>query len=352
VRRPFSKRERREDREPAIPPPLDTEAETVADHPNAPRSVPPPAGSRSAAQPPVPAAAPPPVPLPLRRKHELPAAPTMGRIASNWRRRLADTTWPRPGVAADGGELGGFQVLAASVAGQKHLHEGSQRQDAYYFASLGDDGVVLAVADGVSSRPLAAIGAEVAVFAAVRGYLKATWSTAGEEDGGDELSERLAAAVDRGEDAVFEAANQMRIETGELSTTLLIADLRRGDDGSVAVTTAGVGNSSALALAPGSPPAVIGGPPEGGSPAQYHHFLPGDPGRAQVDRARLPAGAALVLATDGFADDLHASPAVRDWLWDRIGAAASPIEFAHVLSYRRQGTNDDLTAVVARPLAR
>jgi hypothetical protein len=272
----------------------------------------------------------------------------MGRIAGNWRRQLADTTWPRPGFAADGGELGGFQVLAASVAGQKHLHEGSQRQDAYYFASLGSDGAILAIADGVSSHPLAAIGADVAVFAAVRGYLKTT----GEEDGDDMLSERLSAAVDRGEDAVFEAANQMRVEAAELSTTLLLADLRRGADGEVAVTVAGVGNSSALALVPGSPPAVIAGPPEGGSPPQYHQFLPGDTGRAGIDRARLPAGAALVLATDGFADDLHASPAVGDWLWDRIAAAGSPIEFAHVLSYRRQGTNDDLTAVVARPLAR
>src|SRR5215203_562258 len=323
---------RHEEDELSVPPPVDPGAETVADHLDPPRPAPQPA--------PAPAPAP-------RRKHELPAAPTMGRIASNWRRRLADTTWPRPGVAADGGELGGFQVLAASVAGQKHLHEGSQRQDAYYFATLGDDGVVLAVADGVSSHPLAGIGADIAVFAAVRGYLKATWSAAGD---GDTIPERLVAAVDRGEDAIFEAANQMRIEPRELSTTLLLVDLRHGNDGSVAVTTAGVGNSSALALAPGSPPAVIGGPPEGGAPAQYHQFLPGDPGRAQVDHARLPAGAALVLATDGFADDLHASPAVGDWLWDRIGAAGSPIEFAHVLSYRRQGTNDDLTAVVAMPL--
>jgi hypothetical protein len=59
----------------------------------------------------------------------------------------------------------------------------------------------------------------------------------------------------------------------------------------------------------------------------------------------------LVLATDGFADDLHASPVLRDWLWERLGAADTPIEFAHVLSYRRQGTSDDLTAVLARSLS-
>ncbi len=156
--------------------------------------------------------------------------------------------------------------------------------------------------------------------------------------------------MDRGEDAIFDAAAQIGIEPEELSTTLLIADLQRDNDGRVVVTVAGVGNSSALALTPQLPPAVIAGPPEGGSPAQYHEFLPGTSGRVGVDQATLPPDAVLLLATDGLADDLHASPVLRDWLWERLGDAVTPIEFAHVLSYRRQGTSDDLTMILARPL--
>lgn len=271
----------------------------------------------------------------------------MGRISRQWRRRLADAAWPRPGFAADGGELGGFQVLAASAAGQKHLHEASQRQDAYYFASLGD-GVVLAVADGVSARPLAAIGAEVAVFAAVRSYLVATWS--GTEGGRDPVAARLAQAVDLAAEAVFGAAAEMKLAPEDLSTTVLLADLRRDRTGRITVTTAGIGNSSAMIIPAGLPPVVIAGPREGGSPKEYHRFLPGVPGRARIERASHPGEAVVVLATDGFADDLHDSPVLRDWLHDRLGSAVTPVEFAHVLSYRRQGTSDDLTVLAARAL--
>jgi serine/threonine protein phosphatase PrpC len=349
--RPGGRRQRREaqgepeQREPQAPrerPPVDpSEAETLTE-------------ADTAAQRPAPAPSGPSPPTPEPRKPALPQdtpalpdPPVIGRIASSWRRRLAQAEWPHPGYVADGGELGDFELLAASVVGQGHLHRASQRQDAYRFAATAD-GVALAVADGVSAKPLAAIGAETAAFAAVQVYRElAEEAAAAPELAAAEGSERLRLAVGAADRAVRETAARLKLEPRELSTTLLLAHLRRGEQGAMVVETASIGNSSALALRGEEPPAILSGPgPEDRS--AYADFLPGEPHVVRVDGATLQPEATLVLATDGLAEDLHLSPGVRGWLWSRASEARSPLEFAHALSYRRQGTSDDLTAVVAR----
>lgn len=274
-------------------------------------------------------------------------SPTIGRVASSWQRHHADAEWPRPGYAADGGQLGEFEVLAASVIGQGHLHRAAQRQDAYDMAA-GADGVVLGIADGVSAKRSAAIGAEVAAFVAVRRCIELGRRPDREDEASTEvIAGRLADAIGKADAAVAATAADLEIAAEELSTTLLLAHLDRTRSGSIAVTTAAVGNSSALELTGAAAPRVISGPaPE--DRRAYGEFLPGAAEAVRATRSELRPGAVLVLATDGLAEDLHASAAVRQWVWERLSSARTPLEFANALSYRRQGSSDDLTAVAVR----
>jgi serine/threonine protein phosphatase PrpC len=275
----------------------------------------------------------------------LPEPPLIGRISTRWRRRLSESGWPRPGYAADGGEIGGFEILAASAVGQSHLHEAGQRQDAYHFAAAAD-GVIMAIADGVSAKQLAAIGAETAAFTAVRSYVRLTRN--GSEPGERGRRERLLRSAAEAEIALLETAAELSLKPRELSTTLLLAHLSLGRADEMVVTTAAVGDSSALELSGESPPEIVSGPePEGRS--SHAAFLPGSVESIRFDTVSLRPRAILLLATDGLSEDLHASPTLRGWLWDRALAAVNPLEFAHALSYRRQGSSDDLTAVIARP---
>ena len=292
----------------------------------------------------------PPVTRPTELGPSLPEAPSLGRISRRWRRRVEIPAWPRPSFAADGGRLGEFELLAASAIGHGHLHDGSQRQDAYHFAAV-SEGVLLAVADGVTAMPLAAIGAETAAFSATRGFLERASEPLGVSATDAAVVGLLVAAVERATAAVLETAVELQLEPRQLSTTLLLASVRRGAAGELRIVTAGIGNSSALALRGEAPPVVVAGPdPE--RPGEYDEFVPTATAPPRVSVMTMHDEAALVLATDGFADDLHQSTAIRAWLWERLCSATGPLEFAHALSYRRQGSTDDLTALavrVARP---
>ncbi|HST68072.1 MAG TPA: protein phosphatase 2C domain-containing protein [Solirubrobacterales bacterium] len=315
---------------------------TEADSPSpVPRSEPPPKAEREAPQPAEQA------PRPAAAKGELPEPPKIGRVSQSWRRRLAESGWPRPGYAADGGEVGPFTILAASAVGQGHLHRSVQRQDAYHFAPAGT-GAVVAIADGVSQMPLSALGAEVAAFSAVREYAHSCGivasAPAAERPGPAEL---LADAADAADAEVRRLAADLSIEPRDLSTTLLVAALEPGQGDEVHVTIGAVGNSSAFEIASEGLPAVLAGPGSEDPSADYGEFLPGTPGTARIDRALLRPGATLLLATDGLAEDLISSASVQRWLWDRLTRSRTPLEFAHALSYRRQGSMDDLTALAA-----
>jgi serine/threonine protein phosphatase PrpC len=274
--------------------------------------------------------------------------PTIGRVSQSWRRQLAETGWPRPSYAADSGEIGPLIIRAASVVGQGHLHRGIQRQDAYHFAPAGA-GAVVAIADGVSQMPLSALGAEVAAFSAVRDYAvscRATASASRAERPGP--AELVADATEAADAEVERLAGELSIAPRELSTTLLMAALEPGPSGEVQVTIGAVGNSSAFEMISEESPAILSGPGSEDSSAAYREFLPGAGGSARIDRARLRPGATLLLATDGLAEDLVSSASVRRWLWERLTSTAMPLELAYALTYRRQGSMDDLTALAVQ----
>jgi serine/threonine protein phosphatase PrpC len=59
-----------------------------------------------------------------------------------------------------------WRVVAASVRGTRHEQRQQPCQDAHYWATVQDDVLVAAVADGASSAPLGKVGATLAVCAA------------------------------------------------------------------------------------------------------------------------------------------------------------------------------------------
>lgn len=66
---------------------------------------------------------------------------------------------------------GGWRVLAVSVPGDSHLRVGRPCEDSHRWAPVGERGLALAVADGLSSASHAATGAAVAADAALAAAL-------------------------------------------------------------------------------------------------------------------------------------------------------------------------------------
>jgi serine/threonine protein phosphatase PrpC len=267
-------------------------------------------------------------------------APTVGRIHAGWERNLGARS---PSLAADAGRLAGLDVAAASAAGALHLHEGIERQDAYAIGAVGGV-LVAAVADGVSSRPRSGEGARAACA------LTADALTA--------LGEReLQALLDDGDPgrlvgALPDVERGVRALAGDepeaLATTLVVAVARPEREGTAAVVI-GVGDSSALVLGESGPTTLLG--EKSTSSSELRDFLPRDGALARATGTALwlaPA-AALVLVTDGVAEDLALSGDVRRWLTARWREPLTPLDAAHALTYRRQGSFDDRTAVVIRP---
>ena len=73
-------------------------------------------------------------------------------------------------------------------------------------------------------------------------------------------------------------------------------------------------------------------------------WLPGAPSEA-AERATSSA-VTVALVTDGLANDLRTSAAIRSWLREQWQAPLGPHAMGESLRYRRQGSHDDRTAVV------
>ncbi|MCH5194064.1 MAG: protein phosphatase 2C domain-containing protein [Oscillospiraceae bacterium] len=91
--------------------------------------------------------------------------------AALWKYKpVPESPEPYPESICAGESSDGFEVLAASVRGKKHKHEGSNRDDAFAFDFCGG-AVIAAVSDGAGSKPLSRIGAKFACDA-VLNYAK------------------------------------------------------------------------------------------------------------------------------------------------------------------------------------
>lgn len=232
---------------------------------------------------------------------------------------------------------GQIQIAAASRRGYSHIHDATPRQDDYA-VELSPDGryAIAAVADGLGSADLSHIGAQWAVRGAIREFVTIASTTPLSQispiDLAARTSERMR-ALTRSVLASDEA------DEHRFSTTLVLAavDLAKQE-----LWSFRVGDSDLLLRLRSSWRSAFRTEPRGEGTAA----LPHDPGGAESVHIGFPAGHAVMLATDGIAQTMEASP-------DIVGSAfhqllASPLtefEFQRLVAFDRRGAHDDRTAV-------
>jgi hypothetical protein len=245
---------------------------------------------------------------------------------------------------ADGGQSEEFVVLAASVAGVAHRLLGRRCEDAFAWAMPVPGRLALVVADGVSTAGRGGEGADVAVSAAC---------------------EHLVAAEGWGETeclAALRAASEAVSAVGgasaaELSTTLVVALLSASGAGAD-VFLARVGDSSAFVLAGDEWDELFPGRAEEELRGSVIGVLPlgsrGTGDAIETASVALPAGAALVLLTDGVADPLRdgpstVAPALAEVLRGGPSGALTPLALADAADFSRRGCQDDRTVLAVWP---
>lgn len=261
-------------------------------------------------------------------------APTIGNVRGLPGPCLAAGVQYRvPMVVLDGGAVGSYHLAAASQGGTSHLIDGSPRQDAYDFVLTATGRLVVAIADGLGSRPASQVGArlfcEQVVFAGV---------TKPDSSAQDYL---VAAAIQAG--AVAEAAYALAYD--DISFVAAVAvfspegcELARvGDVSGFSCQANGVFEE--LFVADGDSINVVAA------------SLPSTTAPTPERNMTLFSGP-VVLATDGLANDIRTSVGLRVWLGEQWRMPLGAYAMAESLRYRRQGSHDDRTAVVVWPQTR
>lgn len=258
-------------------------------------------------------------------------APTIGNVRKSPAPYLAaGVQYRTPMVMLDGLKIGTYHVAGASQSGSSRLINGSPRQDAYDFVLTPTGRLIVAVADGLGSRPSSQVGArlfcEQVVMAAVAKPDGSAW-------------ECLIAAADRA-GGVAEAAYALTYDDISFVAAVAIFDSNRCE-------LARVGDVSGFIL---------------GTDNFFEEMLAPHGGPINVVAASLPSTVApisesigmsftgpIVLATDGLANDIRTSAALRVWLGEQWQMPLGAFAMAESLRYRRQGSHDDRTAVVVWP---
>lgn len=220
-------------------------------------------------------------------------------------------------------------VLAASATGPSHRREGADCQDAFAFRACGST-VAAAVADGLGSARCGAIGAAIAVEAALEACLQ----------------ERSAAAgIVAGRVAVEAAAWRLAQPLGDFACTLLVC-LAAGDE----VTAGHVGDGAAVVERDGRFD-VLSRPGDSEYPDEVVPLTSaGWRDETRVSRARADA---FALLTDGCQRAaLRRGEAHAGW-WAPIFAharrAGDPGPLQRLLASERldEHSDDDKTLLVA-----
>lgn len=325
------------------PPPVQRPAPAPA-----PPAVPAPPAAQSPPAAPLPVQAPPPAPAPpaqeelpaqarqpapVKQPADLPsAAPAIGRVAGVQHGQVkAGISLRPPAIALDGIVAGAYQVAAASMIGASHLQSGQPRQDAYNFM-LGESGrLYVAVADGLGSKPYSQLGAHLFAESVLVEAARAEAEDPAEPD----PARLLTLASERMERIV--------------AKTYGIDPKTAGCVGAVAVfsergcVVARVGDVSAFTIRAGG--FTEGFPAETGPLNLVSASMPYEK-ESDIEVAELAPVAAVVLGTDGLANDLRNSGTLQEWLAEQWQVPHLPFGIGDTLRYRRQGSHDDRTAVL------
>jgi hypothetical protein len=236
-------------------------------------------------------------------------------------------------------------VLAASVAGVAHRLSGRRCEDSYAWALPLPGRLALIVADGVSTAGRGGEGADIAVSAACQHLLAA--------EGWGEME--CLAALRAASEAVSAAGG---VSAAEFSTTLVVALVSASGAGAE-VFLARVGDSSAFILTGAKWDELFPGRAEEELRGSVIAVLPlgSRPGGDTIETASvvLPAGAGLVLLTDGVADPVRdgpgtVAPALAEVLRGGPSGALTPLALAEAADFSRRGCQDDRTILAVWPL--
>ncbi|MBO0822540.1 MAG: protein phosphatase 2C domain-containing protein [Actinobacteria bacterium] len=265
----------------------------------------------------------------LRLSEAPTAAPMLGAV-----RDLPDAVLGRaidfrtPAVVLDGVTAGQHCVAAASLAGTAHLVSGSVRQDAYDFTATGSGSLVVVVADGLGSKTYSQVGARL--------FCEGVLLAAGDPAEGIVSGSRLMSAG--AAHASHIARRAYGLEDSQISIVAAVAvfdssgcEIVRIGDVS-AFTVSAEGQIDELFIADTSYVNVV------------QSSLPGSPA-GNEERVLTSAGTVAVV-TDGLANDIRTSAAIRSWLGEQWQTPLGPFAIGETLRYRRQGSHDDRTAVV------
>ena len=242
---------------------------------------------------------------------------------------------------ADGGQSAEFVVLAASVAGVAHRLSGRRCEDAYAWALPRSGRLAMIVADGVSTAGRGGEGADIAVNAACEHLLSA--------EGWGEME--CLAALRAASEAVSGAGGR---SAAELSTTLVVALVAASGTGAEVCLARG-GDSSAFVLVGAGWEELFPGRAEEELRGSVIGVLPlGSRDAVETASLALPAGAALVLLTDGLADPLRdgpstVAPALAEILSGGPSGGLTPLALAAAADFSRRGCQDDRTVLAAWP---
>ncbi|WP_405496046.1 protein phosphatase 2C domain-containing protein [Nocardia sp. NBC_00511] len=258
-----------------------------------------------------------------------------------------------PSVRADGGELRDRWVAAASIAGTIHQSEGTTAQDSYFFMPAQDgSALILAVTDGLGYRPCTAqVGAELLARLCCSQAAAITHADA-VTDG----TETLVRAIEYANIQLIgiQRAQLPGWHPSDLHTTLLLCRLPLTADGGP-MLFARAGDTAAYLLDDAEYTPVFAEvdreEPSNIVESPLPHPNPRD--IIQVATAAMRYCGALVLTTDGLAEDITESPQTRAWLAARWTEPCGAHRMIDALRYRRRDSHDDRTALVAwlRPMS-
>jgi len=271
-------------------------------------------------------------------------APTVGQVVDTFSSRLdGSNAFRLPTLCADAGALGPFWLAAASLTGLGHLHMATTGQDSYSFA-LADDGqaVICAAADGLGSRPSSAqIGATL-----LTRMLCARLARLPTDGVLTSPQPSFATALAEVNDDLcsFRHKLGLHLEDRDLSSTL--AFIWIPTDHRTRPSFAGrIGDCAVFTLSESAYETIF---ERGEGPLNVvKACLPRTPPLDELELKKLDLSTqqAIILATDGLADDLFNSPAVRAWLAKCWSSRCGAFRMLDALRYRRQGSHDDRTAL-------
>jgi len=236
-----------------------------------------------------------------------------------------------PALMADEGELGAVTFRAGSVQGDSHRHGGEPRQDSYAVAASTDaDWFVAAVADGLGSLALSHFAsAEAATFVC------------------DFLCSALADEEISAGNAMHEVDRRLRERFADhldqMATTLvaLVVHIETGESHAIRV-----GDSKILRRVSAQWDEVFKADEDGSDLGASTAVLPGNPESSETRAFTMTAGDLILLATDGIADPILASPSVvGEGFLDQLSEPPSLSDFVRLVRFDRRGAFDDRTAV-------